>query len=158
MAARKWLPGQSGNPTGMSGRMRGKGMVEFIGKATEDGKAIASFFVRVLKGIEKGSNVSHKIRAAEWLADRYAGKAVEIALTGDIDSPSNPLAELTADQLRLLIHKVVGVRGTPEPTRALAPAENASVSAHVHTQPAESTQLSTPEPTAADVSPDVVKQ
>lgn len=114
LPAKKFIPS---NPGGKPGRMRGKGMTDFIGKATEDGKMIAAFFVRVLRGIEKGTNVSHKIRAGEWLADRFAGKAVEVALTGDIESANNPLADLDADQLRALIHKIVPKAKTQNPEK-----------------------------------------
>jgi len=111
------------NPGGKPGRPRGLGMLKYIAKATEDGQLMASFFVRVLKGLEKGSNVGHKIKAAEWLADRFAGKAVEIALTGDIDSPNNPLAELDADQLKALIHKIAGPKNTAKPAGDAPPAD-----------------------------------
>lgn len=123
-AAKRFVPS---NPGGKPGRLRGAKMVDKIAELTEDGKHIAAFMVRVLKGVEKGVNVSHKIRAAEWLADRFAGKAVEVALTGDIDSSANPLAELDADQLRVLINKIVPKRVTqnpPKPPADALPAEN----------------------------------
>lgn len=151
LPARRFVPS---NPGGKPGRHRGQKMVDWIGTATKDGELMASFFVRVLKGIEKGSNVSHKIRAAEWLADRYAGKAVEIALTGDIDSASNPLAELDAEQLRALIHKIVPRQNHQKSESA--PTSEAKIgeppTSTDITQPAETTYISSPSPTSADMS------
>lgn len=125
-AAKRFVPS---NPGGRPARPRGTKMVEYIAKATEDGQLMASFFVRTLKGLEKGTNVSHKIRAAEWLADRFAGKAVEVALTGDIDSPNNPLAELDATELRALIHKIVKHKNSPKPPDTLPAVETTSLPA-----------------------------
>lgn len=142
-AARKFVPSY----TGGKARFRGMKMTEFIGKATDDGQLMASFFVRVLKGIEKSVNVGHKIKAAEWLADRYAGKAVDIALSGDIDSPNNPLAELDADQLKQLILKIAPRKQAAKPRDALAPPETPT--AHLDPQ-ITSADIDPHQPTADD--------
>jgi hypothetical protein len=55
--------------------------------------------LRVMRGEEKVFfKPDHRMRAAEWLADRGVGKAKEIA-GGD---PPIPIADLTDEELRLL--------------------------------------------------------
>jgi hypothetical protein len=152
-AAKKFVPS---NPGGKPGRIRGHKMVDKIAQATDDGVLMVNFFVRCLKGIEKGTNVSHKIRAAEWLADRFAGKAVEVALTGEFDSANNPLAELDAEQLRALIHKIVPKKGKAEQPETARPADplaenSGQVGAYAHTQPAETPDIYPPKPTEAHI-------
>jgi hypothetical protein len=126
-APKRFVPS---NPGGKPGRLRGVKMVDKIAKLTEDGEHIAAFMVRVLKGVEKGVNVAHRIRAAEWLADRFAGKAVEVALTGDLDSASNPLADLSPTELKALIYKMAGksVGQNPHFVADALPAASAQVS------------------------------
>jgi hypothetical protein len=122
-APKRFVPS---NPGGKPGRLRGAKMVEKIGELTEDGKHIAAFMVRVYKGLEKGANMSHRVRAAEWLADRYAGKAVEVALTGDLDSTANPLSDLSPTELKALIYKMAGKSVGQNPqisARDVSPAE-----------------------------------
>lgn len=117
-AARKFVPS---NPGGGPGRLRGKGAIDYLGRHTNDAVAVAEFFVRVLNGHEKGTTLRDKIKAAEWIADRYMGKAVDVSLTGDIDSPTNPLSQLKNDELKALIKAVVSGRKPDTAADALAP-------------------------------------
>lgn len=103
-----WKKGQNPNPGGRPGRLRGKGMVEFIAKQTRDGMELAEYFLRVLRGHEKGATPAHKQAAAEWLANRFMGKAVDISLNGDLADENNPLAELPNAELRALILAATG--------------------------------------------------
>lgn len=132
------------NPGGKPGKWRGKGLVEFIGRHTRDGVAMAEKQLRIMNGHEKGATVSHIQKAIDWLADRYMGKAVDIALSGDIDSPNNPLAELDADQLRALIHKIVPRRSNSKPPDASPPAESAQHDAPQQPQVVEAERIGAP--------------
>ena len=147
MSAVRKIGNLTPSPGGKPAKHRGWSIAEYIGRATKNGQDMASFMVRVMKGIEKNSEMSHRMRATEWLADRFAGKAVEVMVTGEIDSASNPLAELNADELRALIHKII-----PSSKKLKAPDASVALPANNHdtnvtvSQPAETSDVSPHDP------------
>ena len=80
-----WQPGQSGNPSGMpKGRM---GLAAMVREATRDGLDLLEFFRAVMEGTvpstsrgrlkPRRATRDQQMRAAEWLADRGVGKAIQ---------------------------------------------------------------------------------
>lgn len=141
----KWKPGVSGNPGGGPGRLRGKGVVDYIGKTTNDGVLLAQKMLRIANGEDKRATVAHQLKAIEWLADRYMGKAVDVSLTGDLADESNPLKDLKPEELKAVILAAVRNRSTAKPPAASPPAENAKPDATQ--QPPAPTSTQTPENT-----------
>ena len=159
MSAVRKIGNLTPSPGGKPAKHRGWSIAEYIGRATKNGQDMASFMVRVMKGIEKNSEMSHRMRATEWLADRFAGKAVEVMVTGEIDSASNPLAELNADELRALIHKIVPTAKAKAGAAVAVDVAEADMNVAVVAeadmnvavaQPAETTQVDAPKPTGAE--------
>ena len=64
-----------GNPKRNGGRP--KGLAQLARAATKDGDDLVKFFVSTLKTAKKHSD---RIKAAEWLADRGFGKAVDMSM------------------------------------------------------------------------------
>lgn len=102
--------GKSGNPGG-----RPKGLASLVREQTKNGQELVSLMLSIIRGELKvtktyiddegdersyQSEASHndRIKAAEWLADRGFGKAVEVKL--DVDAKSdNDLAKEIARQI-----------------------------------------------------------
>src|SRR3989304_9341963 len=67
-----WRKGQSGNPGGQP-----KGLLTLIRSETKDGKEIAAYMLRVLRGQREGAKASDEIEAVKWLADRGWGRPAQ---------------------------------------------------------------------------------
>src|SRR4029450_580901 len=65
----RFLPGQSGNPTG-----RPPGFGAMIREETREGAELVAFILAVLRGPKQPTVL--RMQAAQWLADRGFGKAV----------------------------------------------------------------------------------
>ena len=66
---------------------RPKGLAELVRSRTRDGAELVEFFLKVFKG-EEGEEFKHRIEAAEWLADRGFGKAIQAhEVTGEDGGP-----------------------------------------------------------------------
>ena len=98
-----------GNSVNLTGRP--KGLAQLVREQTDDGKELVKIMMEIVRGelvVEKtfGDRTyeeypSHKdrIAAAQWLADRGFGKAVETNLNVDINGNSEALADVIARQL-----------------------------------------------------------
>lgn len=67
--------GESGNPGG-----RPKGLAAYVREKTRDGHALVDFFVQIFNGEaidNKKPKLADRLAAADWLADRGFGKAVQ---------------------------------------------------------------------------------
>lgn len=62
--------GQSGNPGG-----RPKGLASLVREKTSDGVELVEFHLSILRSA--GQATADRLKAAQWLADRGFGKAVE---------------------------------------------------------------------------------
>lgn len=74
-------PGKSGNPGG-----RPKGLARLAREATGgDGRLLVEFYVRVYQ--DEDEKTETRLKAAEWLADRGFGKAVDVKAQDEGDDP-----------------------------------------------------------------------
>jgi hypothetical protein len=101
-------------------------MVEWIANATRDGLLMAEYFVSVLN--DKKAAPKDKREAAMWLADRFAGKAVDVSLNGDLGDVEHPLKDLDVAELKALVRVAENAqsqpaRAVPETTQGLRPAK-----------------------------------
>jgi hypothetical protein len=75
-----WVKGQSGNPKGRASA--GAKFARVIRSRTNDGQALLEFALEVMEG-KHGAELSDRIDALKWLADRGWGKAVETVVLED---------------------------------------------------------------------------
>lgn len=107
-----FLPGQSGNPGG-----RPKGLAALVRAQTKDGKELVDLMLRVLRGkfVVNGRkpNISERMKAAEWLADRGWGKSVETHAIEVPDEAEQNLQQAIA-VARLLARERMGIETIDE--------------------------------------------
>ena len=96
-----WKPGQSGNP---SGRPKSAlGIARAIRKQTGDGAELVAFYLEVFR--DEDEPVILRMKAAEWLADRGWGKAmqsIDVAVQAMPIDASAVMARLSTEALREL--------------------------------------------------------
>lgn len=77
--------GKTGNPGG-----RPKGFASMIRENTKNGKEIAMFMLKIMRGemvCDREPDVRDSIKAAEWLADRGFGKSTEtVKIEGELST------------------------------------------------------------------------
>lgn len=94
MAARKWQPGQSGNPTGKGGRV-----IEMRTLAASKTVSAMETLIAVMEDPTEDGRV--RVVAAQAVLDRGAGKVTELVPTAP-PAMTLDLARLSADQLAAL--------------------------------------------------------
>lgn len=72
---------------------------------------MAELYFAVMRGqgIGAKANLAQRMQAAEWLASRGYGRAPDVSLAGDLDGVTNPLADVSTDELRAHIRALVTV-------------------------------------------------
>ena len=109
---RGFLPGQSGNPGG-----RPKGLAALVRAQTKDGKELVDLMLQVLRGklVVNGRkpNISERMKAVEWLADRGWGKPVETHAIEDPDEDEQNFQQVIA-VARLLARERMGIETIEE--------------------------------------------
>jgi Family of unknown function (DUF5681) len=109
----RYLPGTSGNPNG-----RPKGLAALVQAETHGGAELVAFMLRVLRQ-EKQPTVL-RMQAAQWLADRGFGKAVqqlEGSLVTTVDATVTHVEALRThvreEDVDRLVAALLGSDGTP---------------------------------------------
>lgn len=140
-----WKPGQSGNPGG-----RPKGLSGMIRDLTNDGTDIWRVVSEVLHG-SHGAKARDRLDAAQMLADRLYGRAVETAVQvrANIDATAATLPELDVSTLEALARLGSGASDTQAGTlaghalailpeaQAFAPSDAVIDSQYVNVNPTE---------------------
>jgi hypothetical protein len=104
------LPGEVLNPKGVS---KPPTFARLLREATNGGRSVSEFLLRVLSGAEEGTTVSHKLEATRIILDRMEGKAVERVVTADLTGAPEVLATLSTEQLETLARLRPGTGAKP---------------------------------------------